>query len=370
MDGAQALFTNWAQGVKSATDLGGLGAMSARYSRIGAWKIHAMVAPTMKKVTPVTRKRSLLSAVLTCLLLGVAARSSRAQDAQPVQTADNLKTAEDAQPAQTTAQAMQPHPTTDVAALEKARKAAQNPIASMISLPIQENWNFGIGQADRVQNVMNIQPVIPVSLGEHWNLITRWVTPIIYQPYAVPIPQPSGPPVLLQTGAYGLGDMEPQFYFSPKTESKVTWGAGPLFLVPTATKTSLLGQGKFGIGPTIVVLAQPRFGTVGVLVNNVWSVAGHANRADVNQFYLQPFINYNLHHAWYLSFSPQITANWEMTHGGRWVVPLGGGPGRVWRFGHQAVNVQTFFYGNAVHPPGASSWTFRMAFTLLFPKPR
>jgi hypothetical protein len=269
-----------------------------------------------------------------------------------------------------TAQAQQAPSAESTAELEKARKAAQNPIASMISLPLQENWNFNIGPADRTQNVFNIQPVIPVGLGAHWNLITRWVTPVIYQPYAISIPQPSGPPLQHQTGAYGLGDIQPQFYFSPKTGSKVTWGAGPIFLVPTATKTSLLGQGKFGIGPTFVALAQPGKWTVGVLANNIWSVAGHADRLDVNQFLIQPFINFNLKRAWYLSFSPTMTANWEMQHGGRWVVPLGGGPGRVWRLGKQAVNVQTFFYGNVVHPRGASPWTFKMTFTLLFPKPR
>jgi hypothetical protein len=250
----------------------------------------------------------------------------------------------------------------DAAALEKARKAAQNPIASMISVPFQENWNFGIGAADRVQNVFVIQPVIPVGLGAHWNVITRWVAPIIYQPLS--IPQASGPP--LQTGAYGFGDMQPQFFFSPKKSSAVTWGAGPIFLVPTASQ-ALLSQGKFGIGPTFVALAQPKFGTIGVLVNNIWSVAGHADKPDVNQFYLQPFMNYNLKKAWYLSLTTSgITANWEKTTG-RWLVPIGGGPGRVWRFGHQAVNVQSFFFGNVVHPKGASPWTFRMSFTLLFP---
>jgi hypothetical protein len=258
-------------------------------------------------------------------------------------------------------------PAADTAALEKARKAAQNPIASMISIPFQENWNFGIGEADRVQNAFLIQPVIPVKLGEHLNLITRWVTPIVYQPYAISIPQPSGPPLQHQTGAYGLGDIQPQFFFSPNTGGKVTWGAGPIFLVPTGTPYRYMSQGKFGIGPTLVALAQPKFGTIGVLVNNIWSVAGHKDRPDVNQLYLQPFLNYNLKHAWYISLTTTgITANWEKTNG-RWVVPIGGGPGRLWRFGHQAVNVQTFFFGNVVHPPGASSWTFRMNFTLLFP---
>jgi len=286
--------------------------------------------------------------LLTTLLFSV---SVLAQTAASGQTATTPPTASAA-------------PAADTAALEKARKAAQNPIASMISVPFQENWNFNIGDADRVQNVFVIQPVIPVKLGQHLNLITRWVTPIVYQPYAVRLEDGS----LHQTGAYGLGDMQPQFFFSPNTHSKVTWGAGPIFLVPTGTPYRYLSQGKFGIGPTFVALAQPKFGTIGVLVNNIWSVAGHKDRPDVNQFYLQPFLNYNLHHAWYLSLQTSgITANWEKTNGGRWVVPIGGGPGRVWRFGHQAVNVQSFFFVNVVHPPKASPWEFRMAFTLLFP---
>ena len=261
--------------------------------------------------------------------------------------------------------AAQPASAPDQEALEKARKAAQNPIASMISLPFQENWNFGIGPADRTQNVFNLQPVIPLKLGPHLNLITRWVTPILYQPYA--IPQPSGP--AMQTGAYGFGDIQPQFYFSPNTGSKVTWGLGPIFQLPTGTPYRYMSQGKFAIGPTLVALAQPSRWTIGVLANNLWSVAGHKDAQDVNQFLIEPFINFNLKRAWYLSFSPNITANWEKDTG-RWVVPLGGGPGRVWRIGQQAVNIQTFFYGNVVHPAGASPWTFKMTFTLLFPKPR
>ena len=286
--------------------------------------------------------------LLTALVFGVSVLAQTSDSGQAAST-----------PSTTSAAAA---PAVDTAALEKARKAAQNPIASMISVPFQENWNFGIGSADRTQNVFVIQPVIPVSLGAHWNVITRWVAPIIYQPLS--IPQESGPP--LQTGAYGFGDMQPQFYFSPKKSGKITWGAGPIFLVPTASQ-ALLSQGKFGIGPTFVALTQPHFGTIGVLVNNIWSVAGHENKPDVNQFYLQPFLNYNLKHAWYVSLQTSgITANWERTTG-RWVVPIGGGPGRVWRFGHQAVNVQSFFFGNVVHPRGASPWTFRMSFTLLFP---
>ena len=188
-----------------------------------------------------------------------------------------------AQPA--SAPATAPPTGESAAALEQARKDAQNPIASVISLPFQENWNFGVGNANRTQNVFFIQPVIPVGLGEHWNVITRWVTPIIYQPYAVPMQQPSGQTVLYQTGAYGLGDMEPQFYFSPKKRSKVTWGAGPVFLLPTGTPSRYMSLGQFGLGPAFVALAQPKFGTIGVLVNNVWSVAGHQGRPAVRRIY-------------------------------------------------------------------------------------
>ena len=105
---------------------------------------------------------------------------------------------------------------------EELRKQSQNPIANLISVPIQENWNFGIGPADRTQNIMNLQPVIPFSVSKDWNLITRWITPVIFQP--LPVPQASGPPSQ-QTGVYGLGDINPSFFLSPK-KSKVIWGVG------------------------------------------------------------------------------------------------------------------------------------------------
>jgi hypothetical protein len=254
-------------------------------------------------------------------------------------------------------------PASEAENADKLRKAAQNPVASLISVPIQENWNFNIGPANRTQNILNIQPVIPVTLSTDWNLIIRWITPVIFQP--VPVPQAAGPPV--QSGFYGIGDMQPAFFVSPK-KSKVIWGIGPQLLLPTATKTSILGQGKFGMGPTAVLLVQPGKWTFGLLANNVWSIAGHADLPKVNQFLLQYFINYNLKKGWYLTWQPTLTANWVATNGGRWVVPLGGGVGRIMRLGFQPVNIGLQFYGNAVHPPGASPWGLRMQIAFLFPK--
>jgi hypothetical protein len=249
---------------------------------------------------------------------------------------------------------------------EELRKAAQNPIASLISVPIQPTWNFGIGSSERVQNIWLVQPVIPVSVSKDWNLIIRWITPILYQP--VPVPQPPGPPNQ-QTGVFGLGDMNPSFFFSPK-KGKVTWGVGPTLVLPTATNTTYLGQGKLSMGPSVVALVQPAHFTIGFLANNYWSVAGHSDldKPAVNQFLLQYFINYNLKKGWYLLSAPIITADWRETNGGRWVIPFGGGVGRIMRLGFQPVNLQAQLYGNAVHPPGASPWALKLQLAFLFPK--
>lgn len=169
----------------------------------------------------------------------------------------------------------------------------------------------------------------------------RWITPVVFQPNTS----------TAREGYYGLGDLNPSFFISPK-KGKVIWGLGPTFLLPTATNTAYLGQGKFGMGPTGVILVQPGKWTFGALVNNVWSVAGHADRPDVNQMVFQYFVNYNLDKGWYLTFQPTMTANWEATDGGRWVVPLGGGIGRIMKMGAQPVNLNLQFYGNPVHPPG------------------
>jgi hypothetical protein len=224
--------------------------------------------------------------------------------------------------------------------------------------------NFGISPGNRTQSVMNLQPVIPLSLSKDWNLITRWITPIIYQP--LPLPLPSGQ---LQTGVYGLGDLNPSFFLSPK-KSKVIWGVGPTFVLPTATNTTFLGQGKLSMGPSAVVLVQPPHWTIGALANNYWSVAGHSNldKPAVNQFLLQWFVNYNMKKGWYLTTSPIITANWRAPSGNQAVVPFGGGVGRIMKLGFQPVNITGQFYGNAVHPEGASPWGMRLQIQFLFPQ--
>jgi hypothetical protein len=248
-------------------------------------------------------------------------------------------------------------------------KATQNPVASLISVPIQNNTNFAVGPYNRTQDVLNVQPVIPARISENWMLISRIIQPIVWQPAST---QPTG-------GEYGFGDMNPTFFLSPAKPGKLIWGVGPAMVFPTATST-VLGQGKLSFGPSVVALVQPGHWTLGFLVNNVWSVAGSSHRPSVNQMTLQYFITYNLKKGWNINSGPIVTANWhnkaagdaadgdDTTPGGRWTLPFGGGVGRVMRLGYQPVNLSANFYGNAVHPPGASSWGMRLQIALLYPK--
>ena len=262
---------------------------------------------------------------------------------------------------------------------ENLQKATQNPVASLISVPLQNNSNFDIGPFNRTQNVLNIQPVIPIKASEDWNLIIRWIVPIVWQPapgtanlesLGIEENTPaflSAQGVQNSAGVFGFGDMNPTFFLSPAKPGKLIWGVGPAFVLPTATG-KFLGQGKLSLGPSVVVLTQPGHWTIGALINNVWSVAGPSDRSDVNQMLLQYFINYNLNKGWYVTVSPIITANWKAMSGNVWTVPVGGGVGRIFKLGLQPVNVTAQFYGNAAHPVNGSPWGMRLQIAFLFPK--
>lgn len=241
---------------------------------------------------------------------------------------------------------------------QELQKEVQNPVANLISVPLQENMNVDIGPFGRNQSVLNIQPVIPMQISENWLLIGRIITPIIYQPDVTE----------RSLGASGLGDINPTFFLSPMKPGKLIWGVGPALVAPSATN-SMLGQGKWSIGPSVVVLVQPGPWTIGGLVNNVSSFAGQQGRPDVNQMLFQYFINYNLDRGWYLTSAPIITANWKAANGDQWVVPVGGGVGRVFRMGPQPVSASVQVYGNAVRPSTipSSPWGVRLQLAFLYP---
>ena len=298
-------------------------------------------------------KRDCLLQLVMSVIVAVSTLSMAAQDT-PVDTRSNAPVA-GAKPVED-----------DTAALAKA---TQNPVASLISVPLQNNSNFGIGPYNRTGDIFNIQPVIPVKLSEKVMLINRVIQPIVWQPYAS---QTTG-------GQFGFGDMNPTFFLSPANAGKLIYGVGPAFILPTATSPQT-GQGKLSLGPSVVALMQPGHWTVGVLINNVFSVAGSSNRPSVNQMLLQYFINYNMKKGYYLTSGPIVTANWnatgtgeaatgdDTTGGNVWTVPFGGGVGRVMRLGFQPINWTVQFYGNAVHPQGGSPWSMRLQLALLYPK--
>jgi hypothetical protein len=244
-------------------------------------------------------------------------------------------------------------------------KAAQNPVAAMISLPVQNNTLFGVGPGDDTANVLNIQPVIPFTVGD-WNIISRTIAPLIYLPDLT-----SGLPELPEGvnggSTFGLGDINQSFYLSPAQPGPIIWGIGPSLTLPTATDENI-GSEKWSAGPAAVVLAQPGPWVVGSLVRQLWSFAGDSDRQDVSQLLIQPFVNYNMADGWYLVSAPVITANWEADSDDRWTVPIGGGFGKIFKIGDQPINAQLSGLRNVEHPQYGPEWIMRFQLQLLFPK--
>ena len=240
---------------------------------------------------------------------------------------------------------------------EALAKAAQNPVASMISLPFQNNTNLNIGPNDSTQNILNIQPVWPIELNDEWNLITRTIVPVV-----------SNPDILTggEGRVNGIGDTTFTAFLSPKDSGDIIWGAGPVFLLPTASD-DVLGQDTWGAGISGVVLAMPGKWVLGSLLSNLWSVGG--GDADINLFTWQPFVNYNFENGWYATFAPIVTANWEADSDHRWTVPLGGGVGKIFKIGNQPINAQLSLYKNVVTPDDyGAEWQVRTQIQFMFPK--
>jgi hypothetical protein len=245
-----------------------------------------------------------------------------------------------------------PTPSADEAA-ELAKKLA-NPIASLISVPFQNNTFYGIGSLKGTQNVMNFQPVVPFKINDNLNLITRYIIPIVTQ-YNITGENAS---------QSGLGDATISAFLSPShTKNGVTWGVGPAFLVPIATDADL-GTGKFGIGPTAVVLKQVNGFTYGALANQIWSVAGQGDRPAVSQLFIQPFFTYNWKSGAGIGLVGSITQNWKNnTNATTITVPLSG----ITKFGKQIIQLAV---GPQIPITGTPKPDFgwRAQLVLIFPK--
>jgi hypothetical protein len=243
------------------------------------------------------------------------------------------------------------------------RSAAQNPISSLISLPLKLTIDQGADNGDA--QILNINPVIPVTVGD-WNLVNRALIPIAN--VDGPILGPDNPSPGSGKSASGLGDINYSLYFSPVKYDKVIWGVGPSINLPTATDDQL-GSGKWSAGITGVALTQPSWGSMGGLVRQLWSFAGDSDRRNVKQTLIEPFLNYNLDNGWYLLTDLVITANWEAEDSDdRWTVPLGGGVGRMFKVGEQPINARLEAYYNVERPDGAPDWSIGFQWAFLFPK--
>lgn len=234
-------------------------------------------------------------------------------------------------------------------------KQTQNPIASLISVPLQGNWDFGLGDRDAASTVMNFQPVIPFAVSPSTNIVLRIIVPLISQPGPG-----SGDPRLS-----GTGDTVATAFFSPSKSGAVIWGAGPVILLPTASDDRL-GAEKFGVGPSAVVLTQPGKWTIGALFNHIWSTSGANNRNDVNQTFLQPFTSYNLGAGLSVGLAIEAAANWNADE--KWTAPMLFNISKVTLLGKQPVNLSMAAGPMLASPDAGASWRFRASATFLFPR--
>ena len=234
-------------------------------------------------------------------------------------------------------------------------KQLSNPVASLISVPLQFNCDESYGELDGYRFTLNVQPVIPSSLNDDCNLITRVIMPVIYQD-----------DVIGRSRQSGLGDTTPTFFFSPKSSpGGLIWGVGPVFLLPTATD-DLLGTGKWGAGPRALVLKQTETGwTMGALVNHIESFAGSDDREDISNTFIQPFIAMQFKGGRTLTFNSESTYDWENE---QWTVPINVMYSKVTKLGGQMISFAGGARWYADTPEGGPEWGARFVVTLLYPE--
>jgi hypothetical protein len=238
-------------------------------------------------------------------------------------------------------------------------KKLQNPIGDLYSIPFQNNINFNTGPNKGTQDILNIQPVIPIHVNDDWNVITRTILPLVWSPSSRPA----------QSVPFGLAPTTFSAFLSPKNPiDGWVWGVGPIVELPTITSKTL-GSNVWGLGPAVVVVKLAGPIVAGVLVNNVFSLGGTPGLAGTRYslFTVNPFFNYNFGEGWYVGSSPIITANWEMAGNNAWTLPVGAAVGRVVKIGGKLpVNFQLGAYYNAVRPEFGGIWQLRTQVTLIF----
>ena len=236
-------------------------------------------------------------------------------------------------------------------------KKLQNPIAALISVPVKLDWDTGIGSADSDRSTYVIQPVIPISLNDEWNVISRTILPVYIDAES---------PVAGGSDFSGNGDILQSLFFSPKapTAGGWIWGAGPVFSLPTAGDDAL-GTEKFSVGPTAIVLRQENGWTYGGLVNHLWSVGGDDDRDDVSATFLQPFLSYTTKSSTTFGINTESSYNWEVEE---WTVPVNLMLSQLVKIGQRPLSLQLAYRNYLDTPTGGPDWGIRFQVTFLFPK--
>jgi len=249
---------------------------------------------------------------------------------------------------------------TSTAAEPDAALAAQNPLANIISMPLQNNTSFGYGDYDKTGNTLNIQPILPFSLGtKGLTMINRFIVPL---PTTVPDLSSEN-----ASSTTGLGDINYTVWLSPAPKGKLTYGFGAVTIWPTNSDDAL-GSDKFSVGPSAVLVYTPGKYLLAAVISQWWSAGGDPDAADVSAFYFQPIFTYFLQKKWYLSSAPILTANWTAPEGEKWLVPIGGGGGKMFSIGKLPMDfsMQAFYYVSK--PDWGPEWQLRTQLKFIFPK--
>jgi len=249
----------------------------------------------------------------------------------------------------------------DAAAQQAAlAKQSQNPVANVISVPI-EFWHYDGKNGTSFATI--VKPVIPTSLGKI-NLVNRFILPYMSIDGALQPPDPSVERAAVN--ASGLANITYQGFLSPAKPGKVIWGLGVALEIPTATDDQMAND-LWSVGPSVLALTMPSNWVLGILFQNVWDFAGSGD-GSVNKMTLQPILNFNLAKGWYLTSTPVITANWDAGDNNVWTVPVGAGVGKMSKFGKQPVDLKIVYYNYVEKPTFGADWSVLFSVKLLFPK--
>ncbi len=244
---------------------------------------------------------------------------------------------------------------------EDLAKQLSNPVADLVSVPFQFNWEQGVGDLDATRTVLNVQPVVPFTLNDDWNLIARWIMPFVDQPALAPGLESS----------YGLSDIVFSAFFSPRNSGGLTWGIGPVLGLPMSNDP-LIGTGQWTAGPTVVMLKQQGPWTYGFLANHLVSFAGSSDveRADVRRTFLQPFLSHTTPRAISYAINSEATYDHEAADGDAWTVPIHVSVSKVTQFGPFPFSVSVAYGYFADAPSIGPERKLRAQFTLILPRNR